>query len=151
MERRTPPSESRNFQAPKGETPVVLQPQAKSGEFVLPTRSAREYQSQQDHTASPRRRGGQEKPLEHAPTGELYRGSLIRKLRNDKGLKIQEVEDQVGYARGSLTTIETNYGFLSQEKLHKLAELLEVPAAVLAQAPQHPRTLSRKGANGVVH
>jgi hypothetical protein len=63
---------------------------------------------------------------------------------------MKEVEAQVGYALGSLGIIETNRRFPSQKKLHKLAELLEVPAAVLEQAPQHPRTLSRKGANGVV-
>jgi transcriptional regulator with XRE-family HTH domain len=89
--------------------------------------------------APPRRRGPQESPPKHGHTGELYLGSLIRKLRQGKGLDIEEVAAQVGYARSSLSRIERNYAVPSEEKLQKIAEQLEVPVEELRQAPQHHR------------
>jgi transcriptional regulator with XRE-family HTH domain len=161
MEHRTPSSESRNFQAPTGEIPVVPQPQAKSGEFVLASQQAeaaevftaqhsgQEYQGQQEAVAPPRRRAGSpQKPPEHAPSGELYRGSLIRELRKARGLETKTVSAQLGYQHPkSLMLIEVNRANASPTKLNELAALLDVPVAELEQAPVHPR-MSRKGRKG---
>jgi transcriptional regulator with XRE-family HTH domain len=87
--------------------------------------------------------GGPEKPPEHTPTGEFYLGSLIRNLRHERGLEIEDVGRQVAYARHSMLKIEQNLSNPPKKKLHKLAELLDVPVADLEQAPAHPRIATK--------
>jgi transcriptional regulator with XRE-family HTH domain len=92
------------------------------------------------------RKGHLEKPPERAPSGELYRGSLIRQLREARGLKMKALEAQLGFSRNTLSTIELNRGNLSQGRLHKLAELLDVPVTELEQAPVYPVATARRKA-----
>jgi transcriptional regulator with XRE-family HTH domain len=113
--------------------------QPDGSEGLAAQRSGREYLEQEEHAAPPRRRGPREKPPEHASTGELYIGSLIRKLRQEKGLQVEQAADLLGYNRASLSKIETNQAIPSEEKLQKMAALLEVPIEELKKAPEHPR------------
>jgi transcriptional regulator with XRE-family HTH domain len=98
-----------------------------------------ERQTKENLPVALRRTGSRPTPPESTPSGELYRGSLIRSLREEKGLSMQEVESQLGYARRSLSMIERNRFVPTQEKLEQLAEVLDVPVEALAQAPAHPR------------
>jgi transcriptional regulator with XRE-family HTH domain len=149
MERPTR-SDSRNLQAPTGETPVVVKPQDRIGEFTVPAQRAEAaevftaQQSGQDGVPQ-RRTGPSQKPPEQAPSGELYRGSLIRELRKARGLDSKTVSAALGYDRfKSYVLMEGNRANASPAKMNKLAELLDVPVAELQQAPVHPRTM-RKG------
>jgi transcriptional regulator with XRE-family HTH domain len=149
--------EPRHFQAPTGETPVMPQPQATSGEFVSHPQqeastgvfsaqsSGQEHQRQtQDGNPVVRRRGGsKEKPLEYTPTGELYVGSLLRKLRQEKGIDLKDAAEQMGIRRGKLSLIERNHGLPSENDLKKYAEMLDVSVDEFYKAYQHPRTIRR--------
>jgi hypothetical protein len=165
VERRTQTADSRNFQAPTGEVPVVPTSQDRSGESVLPVqqveatevftaqRPVQEVQGQQRPDAPPSRGAGRnnggnpQKPPERAPSGELYRGSFIRELRKTRGLDTKTVAAELGYTRSTtLKKIEGNRQNLSPAKLDKLAELFDVPVAELQQAPVHPRTAARRKA-----
>jgi helix-turn-helix protein len=162
MERPTR-SESRNFQAPTGETPVVPTLQERSNELAVPAQQAetievftaqlsvQEDLGQQEPDAPPLRGAGRnnggnpQKPSERAPSGELYRGSFIRELRKARGLDTKTVAAQLGYTRArTLQQIEGNFANASPAKLDKLAELYDVPVAELQQAPVHPRTAARR-------
>jgi ribosome-binding protein aMBF1 (putative translation factor) len=136
MERPTRSSDSRNFQAPTGEMTVVPKPYARSGEFVLPSQQSGRERAQ-------RRRGGQQKPPERTSAGDLYVGSLIRVLREDKGLSLSEAAAQLGYQRSKLSMLETNTSKLSAKKRREIAELLGVPVTELEKAPVHPRVSVR--------
>jgi transcriptional regulator with XRE-family HTH domain len=161
MEREGNPSSENVLQVQvtnRGKAPIVPQPQSTSGEFVSPPQqvasaevfttqhSVREYQGQQESVTPPRRRAGSpQKPTEHAPSGEMYRGSLIRQLRKARGLDTKTVSAQLGYHHPrALKLIEGNRQNLSTTKLDELAKLLDVPVSELQQAPVHPR-ISRKG------
>jgi transcriptional regulator with XRE-family HTH domain len=156
MEREGKPSSENNpqVQAPKrDEAPVVPQLQSTSGESVSPPQQeistevflaqspAQEHETQtNDRNPVVLRKGGsRQKPLEYTRDGELYVGSLIRELREEKGLSMKEAAARVGYGISGLSQIETNHAVPSEEKLLKIAELLDVPVADLKQAPEHPR------------
>jgi transcriptional regulator with XRE-family HTH domain len=164
MERREKPSSENNpqVQAPKrDESPVVPQPQPKSGEFVSPPQqeartevfsaqsSGQEHQRQtQDGNPVVRRPGGsregsRQKPLEYTRDGELYVGSLIRKLRWEKGWQLKETAEKMGLTRAKLSQIETNHAVPTDEHLPKIAEVLGTTVEELKEAYQHPRTIHR--------
>jgi transcriptional regulator with XRE-family HTH domain len=84
-----------------------------------------------------------ENPLEYTTTGELYRGSLIRVLRQQKGLSRHQVATLVGYDPDSLSKVETNGVNASEQLLTKIATLLEVPLEQLQDAPEHPRIVRK--------
>src|SRR5882724_7194173 len=88
-----------------------------------------------------------EKPLEYASTSELYRGSLIRELRRQKGLSREEAAFQLGCDPDSLSKVETNGVNASEQLLSKIATLLDIPIEQLEQAPVHPRILRKKAAS----
>lgn len=62
---------------------------------------------------------------------ERYLGATIRELRQNHGLTIAEVADQVGISRGMLSKIETAQTATSLETLAKLAQALGVSLATL--------------------
>jgi transcriptional regulator with XRE-family HTH domain len=101
------------------------------------------------HPRQPRR-GRRTVAPERTSSGELYLGSLIRKLRQEKRLPTTEMESQIGYARRSLSVIERNRMVPSQEKLQRIAELLDVPVTELKQAPVHSRIPAHRSAEGMV-
>ena len=86
------------------------------------------------------------KPLEYAPTGELYRGSQIRAVRQAKGWSLTHFGQLVGCQLSALSNIETNRVAPSARLLARIASLLEVPLAELEQAPLPPPLAAK--ANG---
>jgi transcriptional regulator with XRE-family HTH domain len=76
-----------------------------------------------------------QKPLEYAPTGELYRGSQIRALRQAKGWTLTHFGQLLGCQLSALSLIETNQLVPSPGLLERMAALLEVPLAELQAAP----------------
>jgi transcriptional regulator with XRE-family HTH domain len=75
-----------------------------------------------------------QKPLEYAPTGELYRGSQIRALRQAKGWTLTHFGRLLGCQLSALSLIETNQLVPSPGLLARVATLLEVPLAELEAA-----------------
>ena len=88
--------------------------------------------------------GRPESPVERTSTNDLYRGSLIRELRQKKGLSREEMASLLECHPDSVSKVETNTGNLSKQMLSKVAEVLEVPLERLKQAPVHPRILRKK-------
>jgi transcriptional regulator with XRE-family HTH domain len=85
-----------------------------------------------------------ENPLEYTPTDELYRGSLIRERRREKGLSLEQLATLVGCDPDTLSKVETNGSNPSDQLLAKIAAALEVPLAEFQQAPLHPRVWGRR-------
>ncbi len=79
-----------------------------------------------------------QKPLEYSSTGELYLGSTIRSLRQARGWSLTDLGQRLGCQLSLLSTIETNRVVPAPQLLERIATLLEVPRAELAQAPVPP-------------
>jgi transcriptional regulator with XRE-family HTH domain len=130
MEQRKQPTNAHEFQAPTGEMPVVQQPQSKDG------------------SPAARRRGGsregtRQKPLEHTRDGKLYVGSLMRKLRLEKGMQLKDTAKQMGLTHAKLSAFETNNAVPTGKHLPAIAEVLGTTVDELQDAYQHPRTIHR--------
>lgn len=68
-------------------------------------------------------------------------GSVIRRRRKEAGLKLDQVADQIpGYDAGNLSRFERGQQDITEDKLHKLAEILATNVADLyAEAAGKPR------------
>jgi ribosome-binding protein aMBF1 (putative translation factor) len=88
--------------------------------------------------------GRRENPLERTDTNELYRGSLIREMRQKRGLSREKMANLLGCHPDSVSKMETNGVNPSPLMLEKIAEVLRFPLKELQQAPVHPRLLNRK-------
>ena len=78
------------------------------------------------------------KPLEYAPTCELYRGSQIRSVRQAKGWSLTHFGQLLTCQLSALSNIETNRVAPSARLLARIASPLEVPLPELEQAPLPP-------------
>ena len=79
-----------------------------------------------------------QKPLDYAPSGELYQGSKIRALRQANGWSLTSFGQQLGCQLSALSNIETNKVLAPRGLLERMATVLEVPLAELQAAPLPP-------------
>ena len=80
-------------------------------------------------------KGRPEKPLEYAPDGQLYLGSLIRAGRKKQGLSVSTLANLLSYDQSNFSKIETNLLTPSMEQLGKLSHILGIPLEALQRAP----------------
>lgn len=66
----------------------------------------------------------------------------LRQLREERGLTLEDLADQVGLSKGFLSQIETGARNASVQSIKRLAEVLHVPAADLIPTTgfSEPRT-----------
>lgn len=94
------------------------------------------------------RPGRPENPVERTSTGELYRGSLIRERRREKGLSREEMASLLGCHADSFSNVEANRVNPSKHMLAKIAEVLGDPVEYFTQAEVHPRIMRKKATVG---
>jgi transcriptional regulator with XRE-family HTH domain len=85
------------------------------------------------------RTGRPSKALEYTPTGQLYLGSLLRNLRQKKGVQLTALAKLLGYQPSTLSHVEINFARPSPRFLEEIARYFGVPVGELQSVPLHPR------------
>jgi DNA-binding XRE family transcriptional regulator len=101
---------------------------------------ARNFRAPRSRDAQPSGQQHQTQSKEGQPEASFV-GDLVRRLREEKKLTRKQFANQVGYSQSSVRMIESNNSLPSEEKLLRIAEVLETPIEEFRQAYQHPNTI----------
>jgi transcriptional regulator with XRE-family HTH domain len=78
-------------------------------------------------------------------------GSNVRKLRDLKGMKQEELAAMLGITPGALSNIENDKGDPTLSRIEEIAGIFEVSVTELFDDPQHHFTFNGPNSNGVLY
>ncbi len=85
-----------------------------------------------------------ENRIELSPVGQLYQGSALRQLRQERHFRLEDLAEITGYHRAALSKVENNNARPSQQMLDRLIQYLGIEDSdvkKILSAPLHPRLL----------